>query len=180
MHSFDTCRLHLRPLGEGDEALYCQLYTDPALMHHIAAPLSVEVAQRSYRAACRQQSQQKQRWIITERSAGDSIGLLGLFVDGDAAEIGVMLLEPWHGRGYATEAIWAMADRVFAAQGLHMLWTRHAPGNGLATGLMHKLGFVCEGSVDTEHAQLRWQLPREQWLVRCANGGDVAMPCGER
>ncbi|HVR81743.1 MAG TPA: GNAT family N-acetyltransferase [Luteimonas sp.] len=177
MHPFDTPRLYLRPLGEGDEALYCGLYTDPELMRHIAAPLSIEAAQRSFGTACRQQSPQKQRWIIAERGEDDGIGLLGLFADGEAAEIGVMLLANWQGRGYAAEAIAAMADRIFAAEAIRMLWTRHAPGNGLATGLMHKLGFVCE---DTEHAELRWHLPREQWLARRVNRDDVAMSGGDR
>ena len=178
MDAFETMRLQLRPLGEDDEALYCRLYTDPELMRHIAAPMSVEAARRNYRAACLVQSPQKQRWIITERSTGEGIGLLGLFAEGAAAEVGVMLLFGSQGRGYAAEAIAAIADRVFAADGMDRLWTRHAPGNGLATGLMRKLGFLCEGMHGTE--QLRWEMQRERWLLRSGEHGCMALPGMER
>ena len=124
MTGFDTARLHLRPIGEGDEALYCGLYTDPDLMRHIAAPMTLEAAKRSFGAACRQQSWMKQRWILLERSSAVpiSIGQLGLFVDADAtqgasAEIGVMLLDDWQKRGYAAEAIMAMAGGQPACSG---------------------------------------------------------------
>lgn len=180
MHAFDTPRLHMRPLAEGDETLYCRLYTDPVLMRHIAMPMSLEAAQRSFRAACRQQSPHVQRWIIVERLAGKHIGLLGLFVDSDAAEIGVMLFAGWQGKGYAAEAISAMADRVFAAGDVLMLWTRHAPGNELATGLMHKLGFRCEVPHAPDQAELRWRMPREHWRSCRRNPAGVAMPDAER
>lgn len=175
MHAFVTPRLHLRPLAEGDEALYCSLYTDPQVMRYIAAPMPLAAARRSFRAACRLQSPRPQRWIISQRSAGNGgdIGLLGLFANGDEAEIGVMLLPDKHGQGFSAEAIMAMADRMFSAKVLRLLWTRHMAANGLAMGLMQKLGFVCEGAEDGEHAQLRWQLPREPWLARRLGGSSM-------
>jgi RimJ/RimL family protein N-acetyltransferase len=180
MTGFDTARLHLRPIGEGDEALYCGLYTDPDLMRHIAAPMTLEAAKRSFGAACRQQSWMKQRWILLERSSAVpiSIGQLGLFVDADAtqgasAEIGVMLLDDWQKRGYAAEAIMAMAERVFGAGTLDLLWTRHAPDNALATGLMQKLHFQRGTMDDATPPQRRWTLPRSQWLQGRARAGVV-------
>ena len=179
MQAFDTQRLHVRPLTEDDEALYCSLYTDPEVMRHIAAPMTLEVAQRSFRAACELQSPLPQRWIISERDADSDIGLLGLFADGDTAEIGVVLLSSKQGQGFSAEAIKATADRVFAAAALRLLWTRHAPDNGLAIGLMHKLGFVCEHRDGTQHTQLRWQLSRERWLSHRGNGRGVAISRGD-
>ena len=125
---FDTQRLHLRPLGEGDEALYCHLYTDPELMRHIGTPLSAEAARRSFGVACRQARRDgapAQRWVVAERGLPDGIGLLGLVPDegvADTAEVGLMLLADRRQRGLAAEAIGAVADRVFdpgAADGSH-------------------------------------------------------------
>lgn len=171
LQGFDTARLHLRPIGEGDAALYCQLYTDPGLMRHIAAPMTHEAATRSFGLARRQQSWAKQRWILVDRSNAVPayIGLLGLFVDADttdgaSAEIGVILLQRWQGRGFAAEAIMGMAGRVFGAGVLDRLWTRHAPDNRMATALMEKLRFQPGSLDDATPPQQRWILPRSRWL----------------
>ena len=171
MSGFDTARLHLRPIGQGDKALYCHLYTDPDLMRHIAAPMTLEAARRSFDAVCLQGSSEKQRWILLERSGTvpTGIGLLGLFVDAEAmdgrsAEIGVMLLDGWQMRGYAAEAIMAIAGRVFASGALDRLWTRHAPDNALALGLMRKLRFQHGHMDEAESPHTRWSLSRSQWL----------------
>lgn len=168
---FDTKRLRLRPIDEGDQALYRQLYTDPRVMRHIAEPMTAETATRSFGAACRQQSWMKQRWILVDRAnpVPAGIGILGLFVDpettdGASAEIGVMLLEAWQGRGFAAEAIMAMTGHVFGAGALDRLWTRHAPDNPLARGLMEKLRFQQAGGVNAQPPQVRWVLPRRCWL----------------
>jgi RimJ/RimL family protein N-acetyltransferase len=187
LDSFDTARLHLRRIDAGDEALYCQLYTDPALMRHIASPMTMEAAKRSFVVACRQHAWMKQRWILVDRSgtAPTRIGLLGLIVDVDttdvaSAEIGVMLREGWQGRGFAAEAIMAMAARAFDAGALECLWTRHAPDNPLATGLMEKLRFQREGLDDADPPQRRWTLPRSRWLQVAANHVAVATANRER
>jgi RimJ/RimL family protein N-acetyltransferase len=179
---FDTSRLHLRPIGECDQALYRQLYTDPELMRHIAEPMTADAATRSFDAARRQQSWSKQRWILVDRlsTVPTGIGILGLFVDADttdgaSAEIGVMLREEWQCRGLAAEAIMAMAGRMFGAGALDRIWTRHAPGNPLARGLMEKLRFQPMEPADAPPSQMRWALPRSRWLqagVAHPNSGD--------
>lgn len=182
MAPFDTARLHLRPIGEADEALYCHLYTDPDLMQHIAPPITMEAARRSFAMALRQQSWARQRWILVDQAATarTGVGLLGLFLDageaaGRCAEIGVMLLPAWQGRGFAAEAIAAMAERVFLASHVDALWTRHAPRNALATGLMHKLRFVPE-DMPGDASQRRWTLTRARWAQLRDPGPGLATP----
>lgn len=178
MHAFDTARLHLRPLGAADEALYCRLYTDPGVMRHIAAPMTALAAHRSFHAACKQQAPQRQRWILSERATGASIGLLGLFVDGEAAEIGLMLVTPAQGRGYAGEGLAAMIDRSFASMLLGLLWTRHASDNGAIRSVLRKLGFVGADPMDTQPAQLRWHMTRAVWLARRETAVAPPRPAG--
>lgn len=185
MRAFDTPRLHVRPLAECDEALYCSLYTDPKVMRYIATPVSLEAAQRSFRAACRLQSPWPQRWIVSERGTCDDIGMLAFFADGDAAEIGVMLLADRQGRGYASEAIAALVDRVFNTPvldrpALLRLWARHTPDNKSMSSLMEGLGFQREAMGSTADVEVRWQITRDRWQARHARCVSLAMSPGDR
>ena len=165
MHAFDTLRLHLRPLHEGDEALYCALYTDPGLMRNIAPPLSDEAARRSFRVACRQQQPHPRRWIIHEKQGNHGIGLLGLVPEDDSAEIGVMLLAGWDRRGMATESMSGMVDRVFSMRSLARLCARQAiADNPPVNRLMLKLGFRPMPS-DKAWSQRNWELHYDDWRV---------------
>jgi RimJ/RimL family protein N-acetyltransferase len=164
-HAFDTARLAVRPLDGRDEALYCRLYTDPAVMRLIAPPMADAAARRSFGTALRLNGEGAwaQRWILVDRASGTDIGLLGLIPHPDApaaVEVGVMLLPGWEGRGVAAEAIAAAADRLFGLAELAVagLWTRHDAANGPAIGLMRKLGFRREEGDDW-----RWRLSRRDW-----------------
>ena len=169
MKVFDSQRLHFRPLDEGDEALYCHLYTDPVLMRHIAAPLSVEAAQRCFHKACAlatQQDPSMQLWVITERGSSAGLGLLARVRHADAtnvAELGTMLVAEGQGRGYAAEALGALIRRLFALAEIRMLWTAHAAGNAAAVGLMRRLGFVRDLTTEGGGVDWHWQLDRDRW-----------------
>ncbi len=168
-----TPRLHLRPMAPCDERLYCGLYTDPGAMRHVAEPLAPGAAQRAFRVVLKQLAADPPRsryWIVAPRE-GDDLGLMAWMPDRDdagSAEIGVLLAGPAECRGYATEAIAALADAVFAQPGQRRLWTRHARANGPAIGLMRKLGFTPMADADGGPAPLRWQLERQAWLARRA------------
>lgn len=164
VEAFDTSRLHLRQISHADEALYCHLYTNDALMQHIAVPLSAEAAQRSFVSACVQQSQDKQRWIIHERNSGQDVGLVALFAKGDVAEIGVMLIAGAHGRGLATEAMASLVDRAFADESIRLLWIRQQASNVPVVGMMQRLGFARLPISDSDAIEVRWDLSRERWL----------------
>lgn len=167
-----TPRLHLRPLEPSDEDLYCRLYTDHRVMRHVAPPLSREAALRAFGLVLRRQVIEPPRsrcWILVSREGGDALGLMAWLPDPDdpgSAEVGVLLAARAQGRGHATEAIAALADVVFAATAQRRLWTRHAPDNGLAAGLMRKLGFEPVPEAVDGPAPLRWQLEREHWSAR--------------
>ncbi len=191
MLTFETQRLHMRPLGEGDEALYCHLYTDAAVMRHVGAPLSVEAAQRSFRVACRLATRKgvaAQRWVVTEHGSAAAIGLLALIGDeaaADQAEIGLMLRADRQRRGLAVAAIGAMADWVFnpaAADGpdLRLLWTRHAPDNVAAMRLMLRMEFLRQDPHSPDPAEVRWQMTRDRWQARNGIAADLAETPADR
>jgi RimJ/RimL family protein N-acetyltransferase len=166
MDTFETTRLRMRPLDDSDESLYCRLYTDPELMRNIAEPFTPDAAERSFRYACRQQSAGIQRWIIHEKAGGLGIGLLGLIPYEDTAEIGAMLLTGWDGRGFATESLQAMVDRIFMARSLPRLIGRQAvAANPPVNHLMTKLGFR-PLPPDKPWCQRNWELRYDEWHAR--------------
>lgn len=165
---FSTLRLHLRPIDVGDEALYCRLYTDAALMRHIAPPMTPEAATRSFRLARKLQSPTQQRWIVCERDALDGIGLVGLIVDksdADIAEIGVMLLAAGQRAGFGTEAMAGVIDRTFSMMSVRLLWIRQNADNIAVPGMMRKLGFQPMPSSRVGPGERYWQQDRSQWQM---------------
>lgn len=161
---FASERLWVRKLGGRDEALFCRIYTDPALMRHVAAPMSDAVARSSFDKACAgvvTGTWPWWLWVMQETSTGSDIGLLGLRPrkGGQIGEIGAMLLAQAQGKGLAAEAITALVDIAFDLPGVQRLQARHASANGAATGLMRKLGFASAGVGDDLH----WQLTRVRW-----------------
>lgn len=164
-----TPNLHLRPLIDADQPFYCRLYTDATVMRHVGPPLPPESAQRAFARVLRQIAAVPARshyWILCAPATGEALGLMALVPDLDdagSAEVGVLLLPDAQGCGYATEAIAALADRVFADSGLQKLWTRHASGHAAAIGLMHRLGFVANAGEAAVPTQPHWQLLRPDW-----------------
>ena len=178
MNDFATPRLRMRPPEAGDEALFLRLYTDPALMRHVGAPLSPEAVGRGFRTACRQAGDvcaSARRWIITERASGTDIGVLGLHRHDGAdptAELGVMLLAQWQGRGLGAEALAGLVDVAFDALRLSSVCTRHAAGNDAVERMMLKLGFRRGDSAqDIAAGQCRWRMDHAAWDAR-GDGAD--------
>jgi RimJ/RimL family protein N-acetyltransferase len=170
-----TPRLRLEPLAEGDRELYIALYSDAETMSRIAPAQTPEAAARGFRsalAAMRTSPPRRRFWVLRE-SSGVAIGLLGLDHDEpDGGEVGALIPPPHQGRGYATEAIAALADHAFGDLGLQRLHTRHAPGHGLAAGLMRGLGFQPRPDADGPH-RVRWELDPQRWAGRPGRQGDA-------
>ncbi len=163
--SLHTPSLLLRPMAEADVAIYTRMYTDAGVMRLVAAPLSQEAARRAFNLAIFQTRAVPPRahyWICSARVHDEDVGLLALLHDRDnagLAEVGILLLPEAQGRGYATEAIAALADHAFSDLALQRLWTRHARDNRAVTGLMEALGFHSDAGAS--EGELRWSLRRE-------------------
>ena len=162
-------RLELRPLRDGDEPLYGQLYGDPGVMQHIGPAQDAGTAARSFLTALRYNAAAapvRVFWVIQDRAATEPLGLIGLTLDHDAGgEVGVLLPDRHQGRGVATEAIAALADHAFLTLRLQNLHTRHPPGHALAAGLMTTLGFERIAAA-AGAGRWRWQLTPERWAAR--------------
>lgn len=161
-----TPRLRLQPLKAGDRELYVALYSDAETMQRIAIAQAPEAAARGFVAALesmRASPPRRRFWVMWEVS-GSAVGLLGLDHDAPGeAEVGALIPPVHQGRGYATEAIAALADHAFGPLELRRLHTRHAAGHGLAAGLMRRLGFRPTAETDGPHPQ-RWELEPQRWV----------------
>lgn len=164
MAAFDTDRLHVRPITEQDRALYCRLYTDPLVMRFIAAALSMEVAQRSFGVALRQQSRHPQRWILQERSSGNDVGMVALVGEADGPEIGVMVVAERHGLGYGYESMAGLADHAFARGTLTSITARQSVvDNPTVVRMMLALGFSPLPCTPERPAGGDWVMQRADW-----------------
>ena len=161
-------RLDLRPLAEGDQALYVQLYGDALAMQHVGPAQDAGTATRGFHAALRHHAAvppDRLFWVIHDRARAQALGLMGLSLDEPGGgEVGVLLPAAHQGRGIATEAIAALADHAFSAMRLQRLHTRHLPGHALAAGLMATLGFQSIAPA-AGSCHWRWQLTPERWAA---------------
>jgi RimJ/RimL family protein N-acetyltransferase len=104
--------------------------------------------------------------IIHVRPDEADLGLVALFVDGGAAEMGVMLLRQAHRRGIATEAMAAVRDRAFLQEGLQRLWIRQQASNRAVNPMMERLEFRPLPLDPALPHELRWALDRDDWIER--------------
>ena len=161
---FSTARLRMRPLDRRDETLYCELYSTPALMRNIASPMTPEAASRSFASAYRQQSPRPQRWVASEKKSGEDVGLLGLIGQGEAPEIGVMLLGDAHGRGLGTEAMAGLADWAFTHTPLQRISAcQSVPDNPPVVRMMLRLGYSPLPATSARPQGGDWLLERADW-----------------
>jgi RimJ/RimL family protein N-acetyltransferase len=95
-------------------------------------------------------------FAITERESGALAGAIGLHIEGahGRAELGYWIAKPFWGRGYATEASWAMLQFGFEALGLNKIHAAVFIKNPASDRVIRKIGMKWEGRL-REH-DLKW------------------------
>jgi RimJ/RimL family protein N-acetyltransferase len=124
------------------------------------------VAQRSFTTIVEKRGKPRLIWVIQDRDSRHPRGILGVSPDGKQAEVGVMLLPEAQARGFAEEAISAIADQLFLDSRFQCLWTRHASENRAAHVLMQKMAFELRRDDGQAPGEVRWQLTRQAWGSR--------------
>lgn len=180
MRALETERLHLRPLDERDEALYCRIYTDAELMRHVGEPLTREAAQKAFIEVCRLNGEAKFRyrcWVVIHREIGEETGFLGLVGNSGQAEIGGMILPGWQGRSISAETFPAGIEVAFGEYKLDRINVRYRCSNGLADGLMRKLCFSKVPQALCENGWVRWTLDSQDWATRARRQAPTHPAC---
>ncbi|WP_213603890.1 GNAT family N-acetyltransferase [Pseudoxanthomonas japonensis] len=170
--SLDSERFDLRPLTARDTALYVALYTDAAVMRHVAEPMDAKSASQAFskvESLNRRGSDDYRTWVIVEKATGQDIGLLALVAREGIHEIGALIWPEWHNGGVATEIIRRLMDFAFAEGGSQAVFTRHRAENGGAEGLMRKLDFQRIPSEGHRDGGVRWERTRARWQRASGN-----------
>ncbi|HUB65572.1 MAG TPA: GNAT family N-acetyltransferase [Methylocella sp.] len=118
--------------------------------------------------------------IVQKGSARHMIGLLGAHpVTAVAIEMGYILAPPFWGRGFATEAVKALADTVFSLTRANRILANARIQNPASRRVLEKTGF---SFVDTGldflpargglHPCDRFQLDRSTWAANRREGGE--------
>jgi RimJ/RimL family protein N-acetyltransferase len=167
-----TPRLILRPMHEGDEQLYCDLFCDPDTMRHIAAPWTrtdAELAFRDVLRATRAAPPRALFLVLIRRDTQQPVGLCTLQNFARArrqAEFGVMVVSSGRTQGFATEAMIAVIAHAFARLSVDEVWVRFAVDHAVCERLVVGAGLVRHSGVLPEDraANLwRWSAYRESW-----------------
>lgn len=174
MIALETERLHLQPLGPGDEAFYVQLFTDPVTLQRIAPPQSEAQARAGFRAWLARDPARWPLWVMVRKDDGERLGVVGLDTIDGVAEIGVVCPPAAHGQGYGPEAAFAMLAHAFGAMGFTRVEGRHVAEHPVVHRRMAELGFEL-GPAGAPPHPVRWVLTRERWR---ALHGDKAAAIG--
>jgi RimJ/RimL family protein N-acetyltransferase len=144
-----TARLRLRAFRSNDLDAYAVMQANPEVMRYLVRGRTATVAEVWHTMASSLGGWALRGYGIwaCERLADDVfVGSVGIFqpLDWPEPEIAYSLDRPFWGHGYATEAVGAARDRLFA----HFALTRAAsfirPENVASKRAVERLGAVCE------------------------------------
>jgi RimJ/RimL family protein N-acetyltransferase len=76
------------------------------------------------------------------------IGCVSIGIDDDKADLGYWLAEPWHGRGFMTEAARALIAYAFETQGITAITSCVFADNPRSLRTQEKLGFSVTGAAE--------------------------------
>lgn len=92
------------------------------------------------------------------------IGVVSVETGEDGPRLGYWLGEPWHGRGFMTEAAGALLAYAFATRGYSAIRSSVFIDNEQSLRVQAKLGFDVTGSSETfSHARREWV---QKWETR--------------
>jgi RimJ/RimL family protein N-acetyltransferase len=167
-----TARLLLRSIRESDEALYCDLFSDPDTMQHIGPPWTRAEAARAFRsvlAATRCTPPRALFLTLIPKDTQQPIGLCTL-QNFDAlrrqTELGVMLLSLRREQKFATDALIAVIGHAFAALGVDEVWVRFAVDHAACERLALRVGLVRHAGISPQDRGTnlrRWSAHRASW-----------------
>ena len=162
-----TRRMHGIPLKASHEALYHELYGDPAIMVHIGPAMTRERSARAFQMSLEdQQSGRRLDWAMHDEY-DVAFAICGLVeTNPRIAQIGCLLKSDHHGKGYATELLAELVRVAFEDEGIQQLESISTVNNRASFVFMQKLGFTYSRIAAMPHGLgpgYRWCLRVDQW-----------------
>ncbi|MGI6157945.1 MAG: GNAT family N-acetyltransferase [Saccharofermentanales bacterium] len=141
-------RVSLAPVEADDRERLAPFFADPAAVFYYLPDTVWPRNHAQFEAMMNVWNDGQTNFAFACRVDGTTIGLATLsdvdYTSGHG-EVGIMLLEPFRGEGYASEAMALLSDYAFGELRLHRLMARVADVNAPSLALFERLGFVREG-----------------------------------
>ena len=147
---FEIPRLVARHFGPRDLAAFVAMRDDPEVARYQSWQGFTEEDGRSFIASLASMQPGDPGWFqfaLEEKACGQFAGDCGLFIDPTDARlgrIGYSITRPFWNRGFATEAVAALAGYAFTRFDLHRITASVDPRNTASCRVLEKAGFVKE------------------------------------
>ncbi|WP_051488381.1 GNAT family N-acetyltransferase [Salinivibrio socompensis] len=139
-----TPRLSMRPMIKADWPLFHRLHTDNAVIEQCFDPMSLDHIEARFKQRLTPWSPDAKHWlclVIVETATQTPIGITGFLLEQDIAEVGYLLLPPYHGCGYGTESLLAVTDFAIHHGGARTINATVTAGNLASARVLEKVGF---------------------------------------
>lgn len=177
----ETERLILRPLRDGDRAVWLEHMNTPAVMAHLGGVRSEAQIDQSFAAMAA--AADLPFLFVALRACGTLIGKAGLLRIAEPAapdaikgevQMGWSLRQDAWGHGYASEAARAMLGHGFGPLGLDTIWAQTSDSNVRSTRMMERLGMTRLPAFDysdpdyplADNPATVWSLAQRDWEAR--------------
>lgn len=138
----ETERLRLRGIDETDTAAIVGWRSVPGVYRYFRSPHRITEAEHLVWFRTRYLPDESRRdWMCLTRENGERIGVFGLIRRDDAAEVSYLLAPEAQGRGYASEAVGALAGYAAGVWGVRKLTAEIHRDNAPSLRLAERLGF---------------------------------------
>ena len=147
---FETPRLVARHFGPRDLAAFVAMRDDPEVARYQSWQSFTEEDGRNFIASLASVQPGDPGWFqfaLEEKTSGQFAGDCGLFIDAADSRlgrIGYSIARPFWNRGFATEAVAALAGYAFARFDLHRITASVDPRNTASCRVLEKAGFLKE------------------------------------
>ena len=162
----ETPRLTLRPFVADDFDALHETRSDPEVVRYLYeeafSPAETQASlERKMAATAWNAEGDFAGAAVIERASGLLVGDVGVFWRSErdrTAEVG-FIFDPRHqGKGFATEAAFALVDWAFATAGMHRVIGRTEARNAASARVLEKLGMRLEARhVENEWIKGEWQ-----------------------
>ncbi len=177
-----TSRLQLRMMRGRDAATVAAYRDHPDIARYQDWPLpyGLSAAEESIRRQHDLEGPTGGSWVSL---AIDHNGVLvgdvavGLMGEGHVAQVGYTVAPEYHGKGFASEAVGAVIDALFATGHVHRVTAGLDPDNHASMRLLEQLGFIDEGLArKAELIRGEWLDDRRFGLLREDRAARLARP----
>ncbi|WP_166839970.1 GNAT family N-acetyltransferase [Rheinheimera pleomorphica] len=145
----------MTPLTPGDWRLFQTLHSTPEVIAQcFDAPTETELKQK-FDARLQPWHKNANHWLCLVMrlcDSGQAIGVTGLSMSEDRAEVGYLLLPPYHGQGFGTESLQALIHWALSEQGISRFQALVTEGNVASERVLEKTGFKLVAKVPDAHS----------------------------